>query len=153
MKNIDFTKKIIEQVATDLTEEFDDNFDREGFFEQNSWKKSKSPKTLNRRGNSGLRGSINKQISNNQIRWTSSKPYASIHNEGGKMNVTQNVNAFTRKVKGKNQNVRAFSRKMNFTMPKRQFIGDHPMVRKSIETIVDAEFKKLNDLILNQLKR
>lgn len=151
-----FIKNIIAQVATDLTDEFDQNFDREGFFEQ-KWKNRKSAKgthkILNKRGNSGLRGSINMKISENNIIWTSSKPYAAIHNEGGAIKATQNVGAFSRVVKGKSQNVKSFSRQINATMPQRQFIGDHPDVRKSIETIIDKEMKKLEQEILNKLKR
>lgn len=156
MNTKDFIHNIVEQVATDLADEFDQNFDRESFF-GNKWKARKSPKgshkILNKRGNSGLRGSINKTISGNQIRFTSSKPYASIHNEGGKIKATQNVNPFSRTVKGKEQKVKAFSRNVNFDMPQRQFIGDHPRVRASIEAILDKEMKKINEQILKQFKK
>lgn len=151
-----FIKNIIAQIATDLTDEFDQNFDREGFFTE-KWKNRKSStgnhKILNKRGNSGLRGSINMKISANNIIWTSSKPYAAIHNEGGTIKATQNVGAFSRVVKGKPQNVKSFSRQINTKMPQRQFIGDHPIVRKSIETIIDKEMKKLEQEIFNKLKR
>lgn len=152
----DFIKNIIAQIATDLTDEFDQNFDREGFFEQ-KWKNRKSSKgnhkILNKRGNSGLRGSINMKISENNIIWTSSKPYAAIHNEGGVIKAAQTVGAFSRVVKGKPQKVKSFSRQINTTMPQRQFIGDHPIVRKSIETIVDKEMKILEQEIFNKFKR
>lgn len=147
---------IVEQVATDLTDEFDQNFDREGFFSE-KWKARKSPKgshkILNKRGNSGLRGSINKKISGNEISFTSSKPYASIHNEGGTIKATQNVNPFTRNVRGKDQKVKWFSRNVNINMPKRQFIGDHPKVRASIENIIDKEMKKFNEELIKSFRQ
>lgn len=142
------TDNIVEQVSTDLNDLFDKNFDDEGFF-GNKWKKRKSTKEshpiLGKTSNAGLRGSINKKVTGNEISFTSSKPYASIHNEGGIIKATQNVNPFSRKVKGKTQSVKGFSRNVSINMPQRQFIGDHPKVKASIENIIDMEMKKFNE--------
>lgn len=92
-----FTNKLIEQIATDLTDAFDSNFDTESFFGA-KWKKRNSGfekhKILSKRGGSGLRGSFNPVIGNQTIQWKSSLPYASIHNEGGEIKVTAKMKSF-----------------------------------------------------------
>ena len=54
----DFTKRIVRDIATDLTDEFDKNFERQGFFGQkwknvkrrtNPPKRSKHPADANRK--------------------------------------------------------------------------------------------------------
>lgn len=150
-----FIDNIVEEIAPDLTDEFDQNFDREGFFSE-KWKKRKSAKgshkILNKRGNSGLRGSVNVNVNGKNIIWTSSKPYASIHNEGGTIKATQNVRPFSRVIRGKSQDVKGFSRQINTTMPQRQFIGDHSEVRERVEQIIDKNFKEIEQQILNGLR-
>lgn len=174
MRIEDFTKNIIEDIRVDISDEFDLNFKKESFFGK-PWKKSKSPKTLNRRGNSGLRGSINGKTDNNEIIWSSSLPYASIHNEGGEIVVTDKMKSFfwamaykAGMASGKgsserNKRLTAEAQQWrNLALQKvgskmkieqRQFIGDHPIVRQRIEDIVDKNIKELQDHIYNQLKK
>ena len=50
-------------------------------------------------------------------------PYASLHNEGGRLRVNQYVRAHTRTRKGKREQVQSHTRKLDVVFPKRQFMG------------------------------
>ena len=69
-----------------------------------------------------MRRSIQGHVEGDGVRFTSSVPYASVHNEGG--TIAQNVRAHQRRNKktGKSYQVRAHQRRI--TMPRRQFVGD-----------------------------
>ena len=87
-------------------------------------------------------------------------PYAQLHNEGGTVNKVAQVKAHTRKVVirqrsvnrrgnattraigSKIVNVRAHNRKMNLTMPKRQFLGESELLMRRIEMHVNRELNK-----------
>lgn len=75
--------------------------------------------------------------------------YMKYHNSGSNEVTTQNVKAFTRKIKkgkhkGKEQNVRAFTRTVRHNLPRRQFIGRSPVLIKELKEIVIDELNKLN---------
>jgi phage gpG-like protein len=118
MKNL--RDKILSDVRIELLDEFDRNFKRQGFFSENTWKPRKRP-DKNRRQRailikSGrLRNSIGARINyaRSEVVFTSSLPYAKVHNEGGKA-----------------------GRGKGFSMPKRQFIGHHPVIDKKIVLII-----------------
>lgn len=91
----DFIKNILSDVRVDLTEEFDRNFERKGFFDK-KWRGTNLP---NQRGSllmrSGkLRRSIMSKQNKNSVSWSSSLPYASINNEGGEIEVTAKMKSF-----------------------------------------------------------
>ncbi|MEG0927246.1 phage virion morphogenesis protein [Chryseobacterium sp.] len=83
-------------------------------------------------------------------------PYAQIHNEGGNINKTVNVKAFTRRTSprrtrnsrgrneggGSTQNVKAHTRRMNIRMPKRQFLGESALLNRRIERFLSKELDK-----------
>jgi phage virion morphogenesis family len=87
-------------------------------------------------------------------------PYAQLHNEGGTVSKVVQVKAHTRKVvirqrkvsrKGKVSskvigskmvNVRVHNRKMNRTMPKRQFLGESELLKRRIEMHLNRELNK-----------
>lgn len=177
-----FLKNIIKDIAVDLTEEFDKNFERKSFF-GTAWANTSIP---NRKGSlmartNGLRNSIKSKIAITGVSWTSSLPYASLQNEGGEIIVTPKMKSFfwamfyksngavSKTAKGDARNnernkklsseaaiwkalaLQKVGAKM--TIKKRQFIGDHPRVRQRIETIVDAEFQKLNEQIIKNLRQ
>ena len=137
-------------MRVELTEEFDRNFERKAFFTK-KWKPRTYPAT---RGSllivtGKLRRSIRSQVQGNGVRFTSSVPYASIHNEGGEG--TKSVKAHTRKSKkGKSYTVRAHSRR--FTMPQRQFIGDGDETRKIIENIVKDNVALIDKELVKHIK-
>lgn len=118
MKNL--RDKILRDVRIELLDEFDRNFERQGFFSDNTWKpRKRADKNRRQRAiliKSGrLRNSIGARINyaRSEVVFTSSLPYAKVHNEGGKA-----------------------GRGKGFTMPKRQFIGHHPVVDKKIVLII-----------------
>lgn len=91
----DFFTDFIKDVKTDLMDEFDRNFERKAFFDQN-WPREKYPNhtgsLLMRTG--GLRRSIKAEIQGNTIRFSSSLPYAGIHNNGGTIVVTEKMKRY-----------------------------------------------------------
>lgn len=109
---------------------FDDSFQNEGFTDSSfvGWEKRKEPD----RRNGGailtdttyLRKSLRlmSQSSSNMMFGTT-VPYASLHNEGGRLRVVQYVRAHTRTRNGKREQVQTHSRKIDTKYPKRQFIG------------------------------
>ncbi len=181
LKNL--INNIVEDVAVDLTQAFDRNFERKAFFDR-AWKQTNHP---NSRGSlllrSGrLRKSIKSVQGNKSVSWSSSLPYASIHNEGGEMVVTQkmksffwamyykNAKAVTFNVKKKamantqrNRKLTAEANKWKamallkvgtkIKVEQRQFIGWHPEVDSRIKKIVDHNLKQLNTEILKKLKK
>lgn len=170
-----FLKNVLTDVRIELTEEFDRNFERKAFFDK-AWKGSK---LVNKRGSlmartNNLRRSIRSRQGSNDINWSSSLPYASIHNDGGQMVVTDKMKRFFWAMyykasgagKGKGERATRLTIEAEqwkalalqktgavMNIEKRQFIGDHPQVRTSVERIVDLNFKELDKQIYNQLKK
>ena len=171
-----FVKNIISDLRVDLTDEFDRNFERKAFFDK-KWSNTKLP---NQRGSllmrSGkLRRSIRATQTGTQVSWSSSLPYASINNEGGEIEVTEQMKKFFWAMfykasgaagTGKNERSQRLSAEAqqwkNLALMKvghkmkieqRQFIGDHPVVRQRVEDIVNSNFKELQDYFYNKLKR
>lgn len=106
-----------------------------------------------------LRRSIKARARGMNVTIGSDMPYAQIHNEGGTVTGTQNVGphmrkahnrkGYTRKdgrqmkaVKVAAHSVKGFSRKINHTMPKRQFMGPSSTLVKEIGRLVDREINK-----------
>lgn len=171
----EFNKNILSDIRVDLTEEFDRNFERKGFF-TNKWRGTNLP---NRRGSlmmrtGNLRRSIRSKQTSNEINWSSSLPYASINNQGGEIVVTDKMKRFfwamyyksSGAAKGKGERAQRLSAEAQqwknlalqkvgakMKIEKRQFIGDHPIVRQRIEEVVDKNIKELQDHIYNQLKK
>ncbi len=172
----DFIKNIIQDVSVDLSDEFDRNFERKAFFDR-AWKNSSLP---NHKGSlmmrtGGLRRSIRVKIQNGQISWSSSLPYASIHNEGGNIIVTQKMKSFFWAMyykssgavgKGKSdRNTRLSAEALQWKgmalmkvghvikIEQRQFIGNHQIVKKSIETIVNKNMQDLEQQLFKLLKK
>ena len=174
----DFIKNIIEDVRVDLTDEFVKNLIDKGFFGK-KWEDTKIP---NRKGSMMIRSGnlfrdIKKpKVSEHQITWSSSLPYASLQNEGGEIIVTEKMKRFfwamfykangavTPSGKGKRnerlsqeaQTWKALAlQKVGAKMKvkQRQFIGDHPQLRQNIERVVDRNMKELEQELFNRLRR
>mgnify|MGYP002621452394 CR=1 FL=1 len=88
-------KNFINAVRVELADEFDMNFRRKAFFNK-KWPKTKYANNkgslMMRTGN--LRQSISSQVEGSSIRFKSSAPYASIHNNGGEITVTAKMKKF-----------------------------------------------------------
>ena len=170
-----FYKNILRDVKTNLMDEFDRNFERKAFFDR-PWSPTK---LTNNKGSlmmrtGALRRSLKGTISGESIVFNSSLPYASIHNEGGEIVVTQKMKKFfwamyykaSGAVKGKSQRDVLLTQEAaqwkalalqkvgaRMKIEQRQFIGDHPQVKGIIEQAIDSNLKELNDYMLNQLKQ
>lgn len=178
----EFLKNITDDIKVDLTEEFDRNFERKAFFDK-SWKQgaliNNKGSMMMRSGN--LRRSIRSTVKNGRITFSSSLPYASIHNEGGEIAVTEKMKSFFwamyYKTSGaismkKNGEARENQRNKKLSIEaqqwknlalmkvgkkmkieQRQFIGYHPEVSRSIERIVNNNAQLLAAEITKKLKQ
>ena len=71
-------------------------------------------------------------------------PYARIHNEGQRVTGTFQVRAHTNRNfmgKGKQVNIKSHSRKVDFTMPKRQFMGKSALLYTEVKNRFKTNFK------------
>lgn len=68
--------------------------------------------------------------------------YARIHNEGGRVNETVKVRAHSRNRAGRTEQVKAHIRKVDFIMPKRQFIGNSVTLDKRIQLQLTADISR-----------
>lgn len=170
-------KNIVNDVAVELRQQINENFRQSSFYGK-KWdarKKDYKHNILNRRGGAGLMGSINVKPSGNAVHVTSNLPYAAIHNEGGKITVTANMKKFfwakhyeakagsEKFVRGKKKeqlskealywrNMALMKIGSVITIPQRQFVGDHPQVKKMIEQVVADNLKELENYIKSHLK-
>lgn len=91
---------ILRDIQVELGDEFDQNFERQGFFNE-AWERRRSPlrpgaALLSGTGNSTLRQSIRSEIRENSIIFVSNRPHAAIHNEGGEIVVTEKMKRYFR---------------------------------------------------------
>lgn len=170
MKN-QFLQKILRDLRVELLDEFDRNFERKGFFNK-PWvnrKIGRKGSLLTVRGGGGLRGSIDATTGQNSVTFTSSLPYASIHNEGGTITVTAKMKRFfwakyyeaggkvkQKKSGGITKASARYSEEAEFyknlalmkvgskiTIPERRFIGHAPEVDQSVKLVVEHNLKAL----------
>lgn len=76
---------ILKDMRVELADEFDKNFQRKAFF-TDAWKPRKDPKALGSLlvVTGAMRRSIKSEVVGHGVRFSSSMPYTTIHNEGGK---------------------------------------------------------------------
>lgn len=155
----DFFQKLPAHIVSKYRLFVNNNFKQEGFEDDTLEKwplRSKQDKNEKKRGkrnllvkSGALRRSIEvkilKEAAGSVVVVSSDMPYAKIHNEGLQVSYTAKVKAHNRvSSKGKSYKVSAHSRKVNFKMPKRQFMGlssafDKELidfVEKSVENIL-----------------
>ena len=122
-------KRILRDIAVELSDEFDKNFVRQAFFSE-AWQRRVSP---TRPGghilvDSGtLRRSIQSRTSDSSITFFSTLPYAAIHNEGGEIVVTARMKRFFR--------AKAYEAQGSFERKSRKERGDSPR-----RTLSDRQF-------------
>ena len=176
-----FLRNILSDLRVELSEEFDRNFERKSFFGV-PWAPTKRSITrgslMLRTG--ALRQSIAGRVSSTGIVFTSSLPYAAIHNEGGTLTVTPAMKRFFWAMyykasgavpkkkdgtssKGKKaealnteaayyKNMALMKVGSKITIPQRQFLGHHPQIDSIIEKIVDENVRELETEITAQLR-
>ena len=163
---------ILQDIKVELGDEFDKNFEREGFFSE-KWARRKSP--LRPGGHilvdtGRLRQSVKSRVSATGITFYSDLPYASIHNDGGEIKVTakmkryfwhryyQAQGSFGRKKNGEKRNdkrTRQLTGEAEFwqcmalmkvgqkiKIPRRRFLGTSPEVEQSVREIIEEELEQ-----------
>lgn len=172
---VEYFQQILIDVQTEAEDEFDRNFERKAFFDE-AWPETKwqnqNGSLLMRSGH--LRSSINSTIQGDGIVFTSNLPYASIHNEGGKIQVTQQMKKFFwakhYETRGNTESATSWNTQLasqtaiwkamalkpvdsTIEIEQRQFIGDHPMVDHFVKEVVDENMKQLEQDIANLFNR
>lgn len=134
--------KILRDIRIELLDEFDKNFSRGGFFSK-PWPKRRDGSATHLNNTGKLRRSITARISRHCVIFTSSEPYAAIHNYGGTITVTEKMKKFfwakykqTKQERYKHLALMKTGTKIK--MPQRQFIGNSPEVKKAVEDIVSS---------------
>ena len=178
----DLEKKITQDLAVELADEFDRNFERKAFF-TDKWP---SPKINNSRGSvmnrsGNLRRSIKYNVRDGMILFSSSLPYASIHNEGGEITVTAQMKKYfwamyykatggiTTKASGgeskSKRNVKLTAEALKWKglalmkigqkikVEKRQMVGDHPQVAKIVKGVIDDNMELFNKELIKNFKQ
>lgn len=158
-------RDILGDLRAELTDEFDQNFVRQSYFGQ-AWQRRRSPvrdgSLLQDKGS--LRKNLRSRVADGGVTFSSSLPYAAIHNEGGEIEVTERMKRYfwikyyeasgsvARKDGTASRSKRniartataEFYRRMalmkvgqKIKMPRRQFIGGGPEVEAIVRTIID----------------
>lgn len=146
---------MMRDIAVDLADEFDKNFERKAFFDR-KWRDRKF-------GNRGtllvasgrLRRSIRTKETLNSITFTSDTPYASIHNEGGVIEVTKKMKGYFWYMYGQTgyEPYKAMAMKKEgskIVIPKRQFIGYHKEIDKIVEDNARAMIEDVMGKVFNK---
>lgn len=164
-------KRILKDIQVELSDEFDQNFEREAFFSE-AWSRRKSPTRpdghiLVDTGN--LRRSIQSRTTDNSITFFTTEPYAEIHNDGGEIVVTAKMKkyfwhkyyeatgSFGRKKDGSRRNDKRtvqLSTEAEFwkfmalkkagtkiRIPRRRFLGTSPEVEKAVRDIIEENLE------------
>ena len=88
--------RILRDVQIKLKDEFDRNFERQGFFSER-WARRRSPLRPGRAtlvDTGGLRRSVQSKITSGGVTFYSAHPAADIHNEGGEIKVTARMKRY-----------------------------------------------------------
>lgn len=151
---------ILEDMRVDLSDEFDRNFERKGFF-SDKWKSRAydTPRGSLLMVTGAMRRSTRGEVSGGSgVRFSSALPYTTFHNEGGKITVTDKMKRFFW-YKYKQTKDEAWKRMALMktgkviTIPQRQFIGDGPDTRRIIREAIDRNLQKFNLNISDYLKQ
>lgn len=141
---------ILEDMRVDLSDEFDRNFERKGFF-SDKWKLRAHDYS---RGSllmvsGAMRRSTQGEVSGDGVRFTSSEPYTTLHNESGSITVTDKMKRFFW-YKYKQTKDEAWKRMALMKtgkvikMPQRQFIGDGPDTQRIIREAIERNLQNFN---------
>lgn len=165
-------RRILKDIQVDLKDEFDKNFERQGFFSE-KWERRRSPLRAGRAtlvDTGGLRRSVKSRVTADGVTFYSTHPAADIHNEGGDIKVTarmkgyfwhryyEAVGGFGRKKNGELRNDKrtrrlsgdaAFWKYMALMrvgsvirIPKRQFLGAASEVEKAVTDIIKTRLSE-----------
>lgn len=155
--NISKLQNMQKDIKVLLSDEFDNNFEREAFFttpwEQSERAERTGGKTLQHRTH--LRKSIHAYIKGDKIIFQSNLPYAEVHNFGGtvhsKPKVTPKMRRWAwakyKETKQDKYKGLALTKQthLNITaqMPQRQFIGWHPSLHQPVNRIISKTINQI----------
>ena len=137
-------KRILSDIRVELGDEFDQNFERQGFFAE-KWQRRKSPIRGDGHilvASGDLRKSIRSRSDESSITFYSDLAYAGIHNEGGEIKVTARMKRFFwhKYYETKDEFWKAMAlMKVGKTIkiPRRQFLGMAPEVETEVRKIIE----------------
>ena len=167
MQENKFLTHILTDIKVKLEAEFKENFTRKAFFNE-KWKNTKSPNSrgslMLRTGN--LRNSIRSELKGSSIVFSSSMPYANIHNNGGEISVTPQMRKFFWVMylkTGQKDKKRAEAERWKalalmkigtkIKIEKRQFIGFHSETDKIIREIINHHLEEITKELNKTLKK
>lgn len=155
---MDIIRKILNDLRVELSDEFDRNFQRKAFFDK-SW----PPRNMNGKGSllmvtGKLRRSIRSRVDADSVVWETSERYAAIHNYGGSITVTAKMKKFFwykyKVTKDDSWKWMALMKTgVRITIPQRQFLGDHPQVRKRAEAVIQRNLQRAAQDLIRKLKQ
>lgn len=167
MFNREFTEKLtqtLQDLPPILGEEavnfFHTNFDNQGWNGNSfqAWKQRKKPTKWGKKDETsrsllvktgrGRRSIRVGRIERNKVfvyAFGGEASYMKVHNKGFRGIVTQNVNPFTRRVKGKTQQVKSHKRTINQNIPQRKSVGG-----KNESMYLKARLRRITILELKQ---
>lgn len=170
-----YIRLTLKDIKVEAKEEFDRNFQRQAFFNE-KWKRRRYVRDETRgilQQSGTLRKSIRAEIieGNKGVAFTSSVPYARIHNEGGTITVTRRMKGYfwikyreaigkrgytlkgelrrtkkNRQLSSDAEFYRAMALKKvgsKIVIPRRQFIGTHPDLEKLLQEIARENIKEV----------
>lgn len=137
-------RRILSDIRVELGDEFDQNFERQGFFSE-KWQRRKSPIRGDGHilvASGDLRKSIRSRSDESSITFYSDLAYAGIHNEGGEIKVTARMKRFFwhKYYETKDEFWKAMAlMKVGKTIkiPRRQFLGMAPEVETEVRKIIE----------------
>ena len=138
-------RRILSDIRVELGDEFDQNFERQGFFAE-KWQRRKSPIRGDGHilvASGDLRKSIRSRSDESSITFYRDLAYAGIHNEGGEIKVTARMKRFFwhKYYETKDEFWKAMAlMKVGKTIkiPRRQFLGMAPEVETEVRKIIEA---------------
>lgn len=178
-------RQILRDIRIDLASEFDRNFERQAFF-STAWQRRRSPGKSSRGilvQTGALRRSISakENPSDGSVTFSSSLPYAAIHNEGGEIKVTARMKRFfwhkfyevqggfkrrkdgslsRSKVQVRLSTEAEFWQHMalmkvgsTIKIPRRRFLGTSPELERIVSDIITRNVQEYLDSIPNQMKQ
>lgn len=137
-------RRILSDIRVELGDEFDQNFERQGFFAE-KWQRRKSPIRGDGHilvASGDLRKSIRSRSDESSITFYSDLAYAGIHNEGGEIKLTARMKRFFwhKYYETKDEFWKAMAlMKVGKTIkiPRRQFLGMAPEVETEVRKIIE----------------
>lgn len=137
-------RRILSDIRVELGDEFDQNFERQGFFAE-KWQRRKSPIRGDGHilvASADLRKSIRRRSYDHSITFYSDLAYAGIHNEGGEIKVTARMKRFFwrkyHETKDEFWKAMALMKEgKTIKIPRRQFLGMAPEVETEVRKIIE----------------